>query len=62
MQCITSDSLSDVYYTDFQHSHLGYFNIPVHNTTQPSHLSSSSCAGVTVAAAAEKLAKDERHL
>ena len=50
----------DVYHPDFQHGHPAYFDVSVHSTTQPSHISfSSSCAGV--AAAAGELAKDHRH-
>ena len=50
----------DVYHPDFHHGHPTYFDISVCSTTQASPISSSSsCAGV--AAAAEELAKDERH-
>ena len=49
----------DVYHPDFQHGHLAYFDVSVCSTTQPSHISFSSCAGV--AAAAGELAKDQRH-
>ena len=50
----------DVYHPDFHHSRPTYFDISVCSTTQASPISSSStCAGV--AAAAEELAKDERH-
>ena len=45
----------DVYHPEFQYGHLTYFDVSVHSTTQPSHIS-SSCAGV--AAAAGELAKD----
>ena len=49
----------DVYHPDFQHGCPAYFDVSVHSTTQPSHISFSSCAGV--AAAAGELAKDQRH-
>ena len=50
----------DVYHPDFHHGRPTYFDISVCSTTQDSPISSSSsCAGV--AAAAEELAKDERH-
>ena len=48
-----------MYHPDFQHGHPANFDVSVHSTTQPSHISSSSCAGV--AAAAGELAKDQRH-
>ena len=49
----------DVYHPDFQHGHPAYFDVSVRSTTQPSHISFSSCAGV--AAAAGEIAKDQRH-
>ena len=49
----------DVYHPDFQHGRPAYFDVSVRSTTQPSHISFSSCGGV--AAAAGELAKDQRH-
>ena len=48
-----------VYHPDFQHGCPAYFDVSVCSTTQPSHISFSSCTGV--AAAIGKLAKDQRH-
>jgi len=52
-QCVSYDDhsyLGDVYHPDFQFGCLAYFNVPVRSTTQPSHISSSSCcAGVAAA-------------
>ena len=50
----------DVYHSDFQFDHLAYYASAC-STTQPSHISSSSCcAGVTAVAAGE-VAKDLKH-
>ena len=45
----------------FQNGRPAYFDVSVHSTTQPSHISSSaSCTGV--AAVAGEAAKDAKHL
>ena len=51
----------DIFHPDFQNGRPAYFDVSIHSTTQPAYISSStSCAGM--AAAAEELAKDEKHL
>jgi len=49
-----------VYHPDFQFGRPAYFDVSVHSTTQPSHISSSSCSA-WVAAAAGEVAKDLKH-
>jgi len=50
----------DVYHPDFQFGRPAYFDMSVRSTTQPSHISSSSCCA-GVAAAAGEVAKDLKH-
>ena len=52
--------LGDVYHPDFQFGHAAYFNVSVCSTTQPSHISSSSCCA-KVAAAARRWPNDLKH-
>ena len=63
-QCASFDDSShpeDIFHPDYQLGRPAYFNVSVHSTTQPAHISSSaSCAGV--AAAAGEVAKDAKHL
>ena len=50
----------DIFHHDYQLGRPAYFDVSVHSTTQPAHISSSaSCAGV--AAAAGEVAKDAEH-
>jgi len=58
VSCEDHSRPGDVYHPDFQHGRPACFDASVRSTTQPSHISSSSCAGV---AAAGELAKDQRH-
>jgi len=51
---------SNVYHSDFQFGRPAYLDMSVRSTTQPSHISSSSCCA-GVAAAAGEVAKDLKH-
>ena len=56
-----SSRTGDIFHPDYQLGRPAYFDVSVHSTTQPAHISSSaSCTGV--AAAAGEVAKDAKHL
>ena len=58
---MTTHMSRDIIHPDYQLGHPAYFDVSVHITTHPAHISSfTSCAGM--AAAAGEVAKDAKHL